>query len=186
VQGLADVKRLLDLNRLADVAIAERDTDGTDGYASTVDWTNEVRPQVVLDLIAEVLRLRGAIRKADDFLNVVGDPIAAHITLHEAIAEPRGGRFGGDWAEPKPWDDPDVQAWLLRLTNHAGAPHDPETCLRCNGAAGGRLSEAVERIRAHHDKTLGHSWTNRVGYCAEPDGISATYCETGILLSVIP
>jgi hypothetical protein len=122
VQGLADVKRLLDLNRLADVAIAERDTDGTDGYASTVDWTNEVRPQVVLDLIAEVLRLRGAIRKADDFLNVVGDPIAAHITLHEAIAEPRGGRFGGDWAEPKPWDDPDVQAWLLRLTNHAGAP----------------------------------------------------------------
>jgi hypothetical protein len=38
------MKRLLDLNRLADVAIAERDTDGTDGYATTVDWTNEVRP----------------------------------------------------------------------------------------------------------------------------------------------
>jgi hypothetical protein len=91
-----------------------------------------------------------------------------------------------------------TQCWLHEGEIHPCSPddarcswpnhlhHDPETCLRCNGAAGGRLSEAVERIRAHHDKTLGHSWTNRVGYCAEPDGISATYCETGILLSVIP
>jgi hypothetical protein len=46
-----------------------------------------------------------------------------------------------------------------------------------------KWQEAVERIRAHHDKTLGHSPTNRIGYCAEPDGISATYCETGILLA---
>ena len=46
-------------------------------------------------------------------------------------------------------------------------------------------AEAVERIRAHHDRTLGHSPTNRIGYCAEPDGISATYCETGILLAAI-
>jgi hypothetical protein len=46
-----------------------------------------------------------------------------------------------------------------------------------------KLNEAIERIRVHHDKTLGHSPTNRIGYCAEPDGISATYCETGILLA---
>ena len=96
------MKRLLDLNRLADVAIAERDSDGTDGYQSTVDWTNEVRPEVVLDLIADVLRLRAAIRRADKFLNVKGDPIAAHITLAEAVYEPRGGRFGGDWSDTEP------------------------------------------------------------------------------------
>ena len=46
-----------------------------------------------------------------------------------------------------------------------------------------QLTEAIERIRVHHDKTLGHSATNRIGYCAEPNGISATYCETGILLA---
>jgi hypothetical protein len=47
------------------------------------------------------------------------------------------------------------------------------------------IAEAVERIRAHHDRTLGHGWTSRVGYCAEPNGISAIYCETGILLAAI-
>jgi hypothetical protein len=45
--------------------------------------------------------------------------------------------------------------------------------------------EAVERIRAYRDRALGHSWTSRVGYCAEPNGISATYCETGILLAAL-
>lgn len=99
VGGASPEKRLLELNRLADVAVAERDCDGTDGYASTVAWTNEVRPEVVLDLIADVLQLRSAIRRADEFLNVTGDPIAAHITLVEAISEPRGGRFGGDWSD---------------------------------------------------------------------------------------
>ena len=61
--------------------------------------------------------------------------------------------------------------------------HDPDTCLRCDGDAWSKLQEAIERIRVHHDKTLGHSPTNRIGYCAEPNGISATYCETGILLA---
>jgi hypothetical protein len=62
--------------------------------------------------------------------------------------------------------------------------HDVETCSLCLPGLE-RLAEAVERIRAHHDRTLGHTPTNRVGYCAEPDGISATYCETGILLAAL-
>lgn len=46
-----------------------------------------------------------------------------------------------------------------------------------------QLAEAVERIRAHHDRTLKHGRTNTITYCAEPDGISATYCEVGTLLA---
>jgi len=64
-----------------------------------------------------------------------------------------------------------------------------DDCIREAGHRGehnfrpNQVAEAVERIRAHHDRTLGHSPTNRIGYCAEPDGISATYCETGTLLA---
>ena len=43
--------------------------------------------------------------------------------------------------------------------------------------------EAVERIRSHHDRTLGHSWTTRVGYCAEPDGIGQA---VGRVVSFLP
>jgi hypothetical protein len=69
-----------------------------------------------------------------------------------------------------------------RIDGSGDMLHDVETCPLClPGLA--RLAEAIERLRVHHDKTLGHSPTNRIGYCAEPDGISATYCETGILLA---
>lgn len=62
--------------------------------------------------------------------------------------------------------------------------HDVESCRLCLPGLE-RLAESIERIRAHHDRTLGHGLTNRLGYCAEPDGISAAYCETGILLAGI-
>jgi hypothetical protein len=48
-----------------------------------------------------------------------------------------------------------------------------------------KVSEAVERIRAHHDRSSGHVPTNTVGYCGESDGISAAYCETGVLLAAL-
>ena len=67
----------------------------------------------------------------------------------------------------------------LHCTHEAGhkGPHE----FRAN-----QLAESVEGVRSHHDRTLRHSPTNVIGYCAEPDGISATYCETGILLAAIP
>jgi hypothetical protein len=117
------MKQLLDLNRLADVAIAERDTDGTDGYQSTIDWTNEVRPQIVLDLIADVLRLREAIRGADEYLNVKGDPIAAHITLVNALNEEA---------------QPDHRVCRC---GHTGSVHDP-----AEGAQATRLGYAIEGV----------------------------------------
>lgn len=49
-----------------------------------------------------------------------------------------------------------------------------------------QLHEAIERIRSHHDRSSGHVPTNTIGYCGESDGISATYCETGVLLMAIP
>jgi hypothetical protein len=42
------------------------------------------------------------------------------------------------------------------------------------------LAEATAKIRDGH--ALNHAPTTVLGYCAENDGISATYCETGILL----
>jgi hypothetical protein len=65
--------------------------------------------------------------------------------------------------------------WCTREAGHHG-----EHAFRPN-----QIAEAVERIRANHDRSRGHSRTNIVGYCAEPDGISAAYCEIGILLEAL-
>lgn len=65
--------------------------------------------------------------------------------------------------------------WCTREASHFGV-HELRPA---------QLQEAVERIRAHHDLTLRHSQTSVLGYCAEPDGISATYCEAGILLAAL-
>jgi hypothetical protein len=60
------------------------------------------------------------------------------------------------------------------------AEHDGEHTFRPN-----QIAEAVERIRANHDRSSGHVPTNTIGYCGESDGISAVYCETGVLLAAI-
>lgn len=69
-------------------------------------------------------------------------------------------------------------------------------CVREAGHSGehnfrpNQIAESVERVRSHHDRTLGHRPTNVVGYCATPDDVSAVhlaeYCEIGILLAAIP
>jgi hypothetical protein len=45
------------------------------------------------------------------------------------------------------------------------------------------MDEAVSRIRKAH--SMNHVPTSVVSYCGESDGISAVYCETGILLRAL-
>ena len=81
----------------------------------------------------ETQRLRDAIRTADDYLNIKGDPIAAHITLVNAL--------GGDEALPD---------HRVCRCGHTGSVHDP-----AQGAPSTRLGYAIEGYGGCRGRTDG-------------------------------